>query len=294
MNIRGQQHTIAYLNERESSLVNNDSTNGSLVTENRNRNLIGNSLNRPFVQPIDSMSVGLNSNFGKNLNKAGHSVSVSAHKANARMDANGALSSITDVNPLAALEMDNREPPRTVDRPKGIDKDAGKGVGPQAEIVRNREASNSQRSFRIRKYGRSISRISNNSKMSNRTHDDMNNDRRDPAQKTIEHTDVESNNDGPLDGGRSEFEHMNNSPDIKLRSIEIDDELTGRRLKKLAAPVNDTDSQYQEDDNSGTGHHVNSSQKMRTNQQLDAAVGLIQKMKQAFLNFKKDQQKIVG
>lgn len=32
----------------------------SLVTQNRNRNLIGNSLNRPFVVPIDSMSVGLN------------------------------------------------------------------------------------------------------------------------------------------------------------------------------------------------------------------------------------------
>lgn len=81
--------------------------------------------------------------------------------------------------------------------------------------------------------------------MSNLTHDDMKNveDRRDLAQKTIEHTDIESNNDrGPLDGGQSEFEHLNNSPDIKLRSIEIDDELTGRRLKKLAAPVNDTES----------------------------------------------------
>lgn len=102
--------------------------------------------------------------------------------------------------------------------------------------------------------------------MSNLTHDDAKNmeDRRDPNKNTIEHTDVESNNDGPLDSHRSEFEHMNNSPDIKLRSIEIDDELTGRRRKKLTAPVNDNES-VQEDDNSGTGHHVHSSQKMRAN-----------------------------
>lgn len=37
------------------------------MTQHRNRNLIGSSSNRPFGQPIDSLSVGLNSNFSKNL-----------------------------------------------------------------------------------------------------------------------------------------------------------------------------------------------------------------------------------
>lgn len=69
------------------------------------------------MQPIDSMSIGLNSNFAKNVNKAGHSVSVSAHKNN------GIVSSITDVNPMASLDMDSKEPPRTAVRPKGMDKD---------------------------------------------------------------------------------------------------------------------------------------------------------------------------
>lgn len=70
------------------------------------------------------MSVGLNSNFAKNVSGkvGGHSVSISAHKNNA------IVSSITDVNPLASLDLDCKEPPRTVDRPKGIDKDGLRGV----------------------------------------------------------------------------------------------------------------------------------------------------------------------
>ena len=75
---------------------------------------------------------------------------------------------------------------------------------------------------------------------------------------------------------------MNNSPDYKLRSIEIDDELTGRRVKKLVN-LGDTDSNENIplDDNSGTGHRVNS-----TKAQLASAAGLINKMKGLFLNFK--------
>jgi len=69
-NPRAQQQTIQY-NKNDSS---------SLVTENRNRGLIGNSLNRPHVQPIDSMSVGLNSNFA---NKARmQSINFSGQKQN--------------------------------------------------------------------------------------------------------------------------------------------------------------------------------------------------------------------
>lgn len=51
---RGAGQTIQYNKNEESSLV----------TENRNRNLIGNSLNRPHVQPVDPVSVSLNANFG--------------------------------------------------------------------------------------------------------------------------------------------------------------------------------------------------------------------------------------
>jgi hypothetical protein len=44
------------------------------------------------------------------------------------------------------------------------------------------------------------------------------------------------------------FDHLNASPDIKLKSIEIDDELTGRRIKKLSQPIDSED-----EDASGTG-----------------------------------------
>ena len=63
----------------------------------------------------------------------------------------------------------------------------------------------------------------------------------DIAQKTIEHpTDVEDNR--PLETD-DEFEHMQNSPDIKLKSIEVDEKFTGR--KKHDEEIHD---------NSGTGH----------------------------------------
>lgn len=89
-----------------------------------------------------------------------------------------------------------------------------------------REQSNSQRSFRIRKgYIRSISRGSNQSKQSNLTHDHAKKmaQRRDDNQKTIEQpTDVEDGNNDYE--GNTDFEHINNSPDIKLKSIEVDDD----------------------------------------------------------------------
>ena len=93
------------------------------------------------------------------------------------------------------------------------------------------------------------------------THDDAKAGLRRPdtAQRTIDHTDIEDGLE-QHGGDRSEFEHMHNSPDYKLRSIEVDDELTGRRIKKLVNANNDVDSQegtLPEDDNSGTGHRSN-------------------------------------
>lgn len=74
---------------------------------------------------------------------------------------------------------------------------------------RDRDGSNSQRSFRIRKNNiRSISRASNSSKMSNRSHDHVKINNQDPNINTIEHpTDVEDANQ--MDD-QSEFEphHM--------------------------------------------------------------------------------------
>jgi len=67
------------------------------------------------------------------------------------------------------------------------------------------------------------------SKASNLTHDHAKQriaNTIDHAQKTIEHpTDVEDGNQEFDD--HSDFEHINNSPDIKLKSIEIDDEFSG-------------------------------------------------------------------
>lgn len=48
--------------------------------------------------------------------------------------------------------------------------------------------------------------------------------------------------DGNYDDGfddNSNFDHINGSPDVKLKSIEIDDEVTGKRVKKY-----DNDSNY--------------------------------------------------
>lgn len=111
------------------------------------------------------------------------------------------------------------------------------------------------------------------------------------AQNTIEHTDRDQNS---ARGKRipvqaSELDHMNDTPDYKLRSIEIDDELTGRRIKKLVA-LNDAESQdigeIPEDDNSGTGHRVNS-----TNEKLTATTDLLNKIRKTFMNFKARHEK---
>ena len=50
----------------------------------------------------------------------------------------------------------------------------------------------------------------------------------DNNQKTIEHpTDIEdANNDFD---NNTEFEHINNSPDIKLKSIEVDDDFSSKK-----------------------------------------------------------------
>lgn len=65
------------------------------------------------------------------------------------------------------------------------------------------------------------------------------------AKKTIEQpTDVEDA-DANYDNA-SDFDHFNNSPDIKLKSIEIDDEFSGQQQREA-------DETFP-DDNSGTGH----------------------------------------
>jgi len=90
---------------------------------------------------------------------------------------------------------------------------------------------------------RSISRGSN---ISNLSHDHVNQrETQDIAQKTIEHpTDVEDNK---LQDSSDEFDHYANSPDIKLKSIDIDDNLTNKqKSKKVDHDISD--------DNSGTGH----------------------------------------
>ena len=59
--------------------------------------------------------------------------------------------------------------------------------------------------------------------MSNLSQDHVNKDRQTPlAQKTIEQpTDDENANDYMDD--QTDFDHINNSPDIRLKSIDIDD-----------------------------------------------------------------------
>ena len=94
---------------------------------------------------------------------------------------------------------------------------------------------------------RSISRGSN---ISNLSHDHVNQARetQDIAQKTIEHpTDVEDNKGQE---SSDEFEHYNaGSPDIKLKSIDIDETFTNNKKNKNKK-IDDGIS----DDNSGTGH----------------------------------------
>lgn len=278
----GQQQTIQYNKNDESSLV----------TENRNRNLIGNSLNRPHVQPIDPVSVTLNANFA---NKARmQSVNASGSKVPSQQHISSQFKSISrGQNPLDSLQQE----------------DANHGtLSPlkhekNASLVRNRDNSQtSQRSFRIRKgYVRSISRGSNCSKLSNLTQD---NDlkRPDTAKKTIEHpTDVEDADDHGVYDDPSDFDHINNSPDIKLRSIEVDEDITGRRHKTNAAAA-DSDGKSEADDNSGTGHRVTSSKKsspslassevLKLRLEKNKAVELIKNMKHSFLKFKQRQEEI--
>ena len=98
--------------------------------------------------------------------------------------------------------------------------------------------------------------------MSNLTQDN-NLKRPDTAKKTIEHpTDVEDAENGLYDDP-SDFDHLNNSPDIKLRSIEVDEDITGRKHKNNAAAA-DSDGKSEADDNSGTGHRVTSSKKSQS------------------------------
>jgi len=65
---------------------------------------------------------------------------------------------------------------------------------------------------------------------------------------TIEHpTDVEDAARGD-DDDHSDFDHLNNSPDIKLKSIEIDDDFQGGKNRN-----EDNLSDQFADDHSGTG-----------------------------------------
>ena len=99
--------------------------------------------------------------------------------------------------------------------------------------------------------------------MSNLTQDN-NLKRPDTAKKTIEQpTDVEDADDRGIYDDPSDFDHINNSPDIKLRSIEVDDDLTGRRQRPGGNPAAgvDSDGKSEADDNSGTGHRVSSTNK---------------------------------
>jgi hypothetical protein len=115
-------------------------------------------------------------------------------------------------------------------------------IDKELDPIARRDSSNSQRSFRVRTYKRSISRGSNYSKLSNLTENRAG--ETPAAKKTIEHpTDVEDANANFDDA--SDFDHFNNSPDIKLKSIEIDDDFHGQQIGSEEAFL---------DDNSGTGH----------------------------------------
>lgn len=134
--------------------------------------------------------------------------------------------------------------------------------------------------------------------MSNLTQDN-NLKRPDTAKKTIEHpTDVEDG-ENPLYDDPSDFDHLNNSPDIKLRSIEVDEDITGRKHKTNAAAA-DSDGKSEADDNSGTGHRVTSSKKsqlansdiLNLRLQNNKAMNLIKNMRNSFLAFKKNHEEI--
>lgn len=90
-----QQQTIQYGKNEESSLV----------TENRNRNLIGNSLSRGQAQPTDSVSMSLNANF---TNKARIStVNASGAKVPSQQQISTQFKSLSrGRNPLDSLQHD--------------------------------------------------------------------------------------------------------------------------------------------------------------------------------------------
>lgn len=93
--------------------------------------------------------------------------------------------------------------------------------------------------------------------MSNRSHDHVNRDNQvqnaAPNIDTIEHpTDIE---DANLDDNQSEFEphHMLESPDIRLKSIEIDNEINTQQRKKKQEQLRYHNDSFA-DDHSGTGN----------------------------------------
>lgn len=136
--------------------------------------------------------------------------------------------------------------------------------------------------------------------MSNLTQDN-NLKRPDTAKKTIEQpTDVEDADDRGIYDDPSDFDHINNSPDIKLRSIEVDEDITGRRHKNNAAAA-DSDGKSEADDNSGTGHRVTSNKKspslassevLKLRLEKNKAVELIKNMRHSFLKFKQKQEEV--
>ena len=136
--------------------------------------------------------------------------------------------------------------------------------------------------------------------MSNLTQDN-NLKRPDTAQKTIEHSnDVEEEGDERrVYDDPSEFDHINNSPEDKLRSIDVDDDLTGRKQKGhgIHAAAMDSDGKSEADDNSGTGHRVSSTNKklagaseiaelQKLRKEANKSMSLIHSMRASFMNFK--------
>ena len=228
------QQTIQYGHSKP--IPNSLATIGVAGSVNIDRNRVGNSLNKPL--PIDS--IGLKSTIAKTGNR-GHSLISNDGRI---------TNNISSLNPLDDVKSQNKAILRA-DNPLLQKKD-----------VPSRDGSNSQRSFRIRKgYVRSISRGSNLSQ------DHANQGRLiDNNQNTIEHpTDIEDNKFDPEQSRDfSEFEHLNQSPDIKLKSIEIDDELTGKRQKKRdGEPQQLLD--IDEFDNSETGHKASKKTNVQSN-----------------------------
>mgnify|MGYP001017130462 CR=1 FL=1 len=85
----------------------------------------------------------------------------------------------------------------------------------------------------------------------------------DPNQKTIEHpTDVEDAHDPEYD--QSEFDPMNQTPDIRLKSIEVDAETTVKKRKNELDDTFQINVDHNDDDGSGTGHKVSKNSRPST------------------------------